>query len=190
MIPSSACPPWQSDQAGPAGERGDHAAAATPRPGARSTGLANPCSPLRFVAARGAGADARARPHFQAVKGANRMQEWTDIGQTRGDLLQFVVFACYRSSAERLFSPYWRRSIARMLVPIGARRRPSTRLATNREPSCERISCLARPASPASFLARSPIAKAGPKIRSIGERSYRASLFPAKILGGRKFRRA
>ena len=36
MIPSSACPPWPSDQPGPAGERGDHIAAVTPRGGTRS----------------------------------------------------------------------------------------------------------------------------------------------------------
>ena len=37
MIPSSACPQWPSDQAGPAGDRGDYPAAVTPRPGARSS---------------------------------------------------------------------------------------------------------------------------------------------------------
>ena len=39
MIPSSACPSWQPDQAGPAGERGDHTAAVTPRAGTRSLGV-------------------------------------------------------------------------------------------------------------------------------------------------------
>jgi phospholipase C len=42
MIPSSACQSWQPDQSGLAGERGDHAAEATPRAGTRSFGVHEP----------------------------------------------------------------------------------------------------------------------------------------------------